>query len=98
MTSHIDVETLLATLTPEVYERLSFGAETGRWPDGTPLNDVQKAQAIQLVMLYQSRNNDEAQHMSVKKGGEICTKSKQELKRAFSKETPIETKTIDLEE
>ncbi len=98
MTSHIDVETLLATLTPEVYERLSYGVETGRWPDGTPLNQAQKEQAIQLVMLYQSRNNDEAQHMTVKKGGEICMKSKQELKRTFSKETPIETKIIDSDE
>lgn len=40
---------------------------------------------MQAVMLYQSKHNTEAQHMSVAAGGEIEFKSKVELKKEFSK-------------
>jgi uncharacterized protein YeaC (DUF1315 family) len=38
---------------------------------------------MQAVMLYQSKHNTDAQHMSVAAGGEICFKSKAELKKQF---------------
>ncbi len=38
---------------------------------------------MQAVMLYQSKHNVEAQHMTVAAGGEISFKSKSELKRQF---------------
>ncbi|MCV5215628.1 DUF1315 family protein [Escherichia coli] len=39
---------------------------------------------MQAVMLYQSKHNTEAQHMTVAAGGEISFKSKQELKKQFN--------------
>ncbi len=39
-------------------------------------------------MLYQSRNNQDAEHMSVEVGGEIKFKSKAELKRDFGENGP----------
>ncbi|PKF50188.1 YeaC family protein [Enterovibrio nigricans] len=80
----MDIEQLLSSVTPDVFERLSYAVETGKWPEGTPLTKEQRDNAMQLVMLYQSRHNTEPQHMSVAAGGDIKLKSKSELKREFS--------------
>ncbi|EEY44487.1 putative cytoplasmic protein [Vibrio mimicus VM223] len=39
---------------------------------------------MQAVMLYQSKHNTEADHMSVGVGGEVVFKSKAELKKRFT--------------
>ena len=84
----MDAEQLLNAITPEVYERLVYAVETGRWPEGTPLSQEQRDSCMQAVMLYQSKHNTEAQHMTVAAGGEISFKSKRELKKQFSGEEP----------
>lgn len=86
MESIMDVSQLLQAMTPEVFERLSSAVETGKWPDGTPLTQTQRDSAMQAVMLYQSRHNQNAQHMTVAKGGEITFKSKADLKRDFAEQ------------
>ncbi|SIN77394.1 hypothetical protein SAMN05444724_0362 [Salinivibrio sp. ES.052] len=65
----MDIEQVLQAMTPEVYDRLCYAVETGKWPDGTVLNQTQRDQALQAVMLYQSRHNHQPQHMTVAKGG-----------------------------
>ncbi|OEF27677.1 YeaC family protein [Vibrio rumoiensis] len=80
----MNVEQLLNAMTPEVYERLNYAIETGRWLDGTPITKEQRDSCMQAVMLYQSKHNHEAQHMSVAAGGEVAFKSKAELKKQFS--------------
>lgn len=82
----MDVEQILQAMTPEVYQRLITAVEIGKWPDGTPLTPEQRDATMQAVMLYQSRHNTEAEHMSVEEGGEIKFKSKAELKRDFPTE------------
>ncbi|HAS6348313.1 YeaC family protein [Vibrio sp. IRLE0018] len=79
----MNTEQLLSAMTPEVYQRLTYAVETGRWPEGTPLSQTQRDSCMQAVMLYQSKHNTEAEHMSVAAGGEICFKSKAELKKQF---------------
>lgn len=79
----MDTEQLLNAMTPEVYQRLAYAVETGRWPEGTILSKAQRDSCMQAVMLYQSKHNTDAQHMSVAAGGEICFKSKSELKKQF---------------
>ncbi|MGR2994362.1 DUF1315 family protein [Vibrio vulnificus] len=79
----MNTEQLLSAMTPEVYQRLTYAVETGRWPEGTPLSQTQRDSCIQAVMLYQSKHNIDAEHMSVAAGGEICFKSKAELKKQF---------------
>ena len=82
----MDAEQLLNAITPEVYERLVYAVETGRWPEGTPLSQEQRDSCMQAVMLYQSKHNAEAQHMTVAQGGEISFKSKAELKKQFKQD------------
>lgn len=86
----MNVEQLLSAMTPEVYERLNYAIETGRWLDGTPITKEQRDSCMQAVMLYQSKHNHDSQHMSVAVGGEVTFKSKAELKKQFSEnETDI---------
>lgn len=82
----MDTEQLVNAITPEAYERLLFAVETGKWPEGTPLSAEQRDSCMQAVMLYQSKHNAEAQHMTIAQGGEISFKSKAELKKQFQPE------------
>jgi len=82
----MDVEQLLKAMTPDIYDRLVYAVETGRWSEGTTLSKQQRDLCMQAVMLYQSKYNTDAQHMTVAAGGEISFKSKQELKKQFSEE------------
>ncbi|MCL9783077.1 DUF1315 family protein [Vibrio sp. S4M6] len=79
----MDTERLVDAITPEAYENLTYAVETGRWPDGTQLSQEQRDSCMQALMLYQSKHNVEAQHMTVAAGGEISFKSKTELKKQF---------------
>ncbi|WGW01409.1 DUF1315 family protein [Vibrio sp. YMD68] len=80
----MDAESLLEAITPEVYQRLTYAVETGKWPEGTRLSQSQRDSCMQAVMLYQSKHNVDAAHMTVAAGGEISFKSKSELKKQFS--------------
>ncbi|KOO05870.1 YeaC family protein [Vibrio hepatarius] len=80
----MDAKQLIDAITPEAYERLLFAVETGKWPEGTPLTLEQRDSCMQAVMLYQSKHNKDAQHMTVAQGGEISFKSKAELKKQFN--------------
>lgn len=80
----MDINQLLAAMTPEVYQRILTAVETGKWLDGSVLTPPLRDSAVQAVMLYQSRHNINADHMTVAVGGEIKFKSKAELKQDFA--------------
>ncbi|MDC0611541.1 DUF1315 family protein [Vibrio sp.] len=77
---------LIDAITPEAYQRLLFAVETGKWPEGNILSQEQRDSCLQAVMLYQSKHNLEPQHMTVAAGGELCFKSKSELKQQFKED------------
>ncbi|HEJ0328333.1 YeaC family protein [Serratia marcescens] len=79
----MDVKDLIAAMTPEIYQRLVQAVELGKWPDGVALTPEQKENSLQAVMLWQSINNVDPQHMSIGTDGQIVMKSKQELKQQF---------------
>ncbi|ALV92086.1 MULTISPECIES: YeaC family protein [Pantoea] len=84
-----ELEAMLAAMTPEVYERLASAVETGKWPDGVALTPEQRENCLQLVMLWQARHNDDPQHMTIGKGGEMVMKSKKQLKEDFGIESEV---------
>nr|WP_086938133.1 DUF1315 family protein [Thaumasiovibrio occultus] len=88
----MDIENILAAMTPEIYQKLLYACETGKWADGVALTPEQREQAMQAVMLYQSRNNHDADHMTVATDGEIRFKSKRELKAEWSGEELIQVR------
>ncbi|HHQ4735597.1 YeaC family protein [Aeromonas veronii] len=73
----------------EVYERLKTAVELGKWPDGKPLTDEQKATSLQAVMAWQSMHLDNPEHMNIGRDGEIVMKSKSELKHQYRNEEEI---------
>lgn len=72
---------LLKTMSPEVYQKLKQAVETGKWLDGTPLDDNQKEICLQAVMLYQSKVEQSNEHMTIDADGNVVHKSKRELKQ-----------------
>ncbi|TKI08168.1 YeaC family protein [Martelella alba] len=80
----MEIDALLAQLTPEIYQRLVTAVELGKWPDGVPLTEEQKANCLQMVMLWQARHNHQPDHMSIDTDGNIVMKSKRELLAALT--------------
>ena len=80
----MDFNALVSAMTPDTYEKLAQAAETGRWADGTPLSDEQKAHTLQLVMAYQAKVLKSDEIFTVGADGQIVHKSKAELKKQFS--------------
>lgn len=89
----MQVEQLLAVMSPDIYNKFKQAIETGKWLDGKPLNDSQRETVLQAVLLYQAKVEQSEEHMTVGKNGEIVQKSRQqlqqELKQAKSNETNI---------
>ncbi|SCC40186.1 YeaC family protein [Kosakonia oryziphila] len=79
----MDLEQIVNSMTPEIYQRLVTAVEVGKWPDGVALTSEQKENSLQLVMLWQARNNTQAQHMTIDTNGQMVMKSKQQLKEDF---------------
>ena len=79
----MNIEDMISGMTPEIYQRLVTAVELGKWPDGVALTPEQKENSLQLVMLWQARNNTDAQHMTIDTNGQMVMKSKRELKEDF---------------
>ncbi|SNY59717.1 YeaC family protein [Enterobacter sp. CC120223-11] len=79
----MNIEQMIDGMTEEVYQRLATAVELGKWPDGVALTPEQKENCLQLVMLWQARNNTDAQHMTIDTQGQMVMKSKQQLKEDF---------------
>ena len=79
----MNLDEMIDSMTPEVYQRLSTAVELGKWPDGVALTPEQKENSMQLVMLWQARYNVDAQHMTIDTNGQMVMKSKQQLKEDF---------------
>jgi len=79
----MNINDMVNNLTPEVYENLKNAVETGKWPDGNVLNEGQKQQTLQLVMMYQSQVLKSEQHFTVGSDGEIVNRDKTHLKNQF---------------
>ncbi|MDU1083554.1 MAG: YeaC family protein [Leclercia adecarboxylata] len=79
----MNIEEMIKGMTPEVYQRLVTAVELGKWADGVALTAEQKENCLQLVMLWQARNNTDAQHMTIDTQGQMVMKSKQQLKEDF---------------
>ncbi|BBN81286.1 hypothetical protein PA25_12710 [Pseudoalteromonas sp. A25] len=85
----MNIDNLVNSITPEVFERLQYGASTGKWPDGTALSEAQKAQTLQLVMLYQSKVAKSDEQFTINERGEMVQKSKRELQQEFKSQNEI---------
>ena len=79
----MEIAQIVENMTEDVYQRLATAVELGKWPEGVALTPAQKENCLQLVMLWQARYNNDAQHMTIDTRGQMVMKSKQQLKEDF---------------
>lgn len=79
----MDLLAVVDSMSMEMYLRLKTAAETGKWPEGTPVEQAQRDSALQLSMAYQARHLDSQDILTVGSNGEIVNKTKAELRRQF---------------
>lgn len=68
---------MIASVTPEVYERLQRAVELGKWADGTRLSPEQREKCMQAVIAYGEKMLSEDQRVGFidrgpKQEGEVC--------------------------
>ena len=80
----MDLISLVDNMSQEMYLRLKYAAETGKWPEGTKVDQAQRESSLQISMAYQSRHLDSDEILSIGADGEIVTKTKRELQSKFS--------------
>jgi uncharacterized protein YeaC (DUF1315 family) len=80
----MDIISLVDDMSEEMYLRLKCAAETGKWPEGTVVDKVQKTSALQITMAYQSRHLNSDEILSVGSDGHIVDKTKRQLKSEFA--------------
>ena len=47
----MNIDKLVENITPELFERLQYGASTGKWPDGTVLSDEESSLADNKLLI-----------------------------------------------
>ncbi len=53
----MNLDDLIRSLTPEVYENLKNAVATGRWPNGRKLEDGQRELCMEAIIWYENTNN-----------------------------------------
>ena len=76
-------------MNESMYLRLKHAAETGKWPEGTVVDQPQRDSALQIVMAYQAKHLNSDEMLTIGPNGEIVTKTKYELKKEFSDKNNI---------
>ncbi len=85
----MDLIQVVDNLSEEMYLRFKCAVETGKWPEGTSVDDAQRETAMQIVLAYQSRKLNMDEIFTVGNDGEIVTKSKSSLRTAFKEQDTI---------
>jgi len=75
---------LVENMNESMYLRLKHAAETGKWPEGTEVDQPQRDSALQIVMAYQAKHLDSTEMLTIGADGEIVSESKSALKQKFS--------------
>lgn len=58
----MDLQQLLASLTPDIYRNLMQAVELGKWPNGDRLTADQRQLCMQAVIAYEHKNLPPEQH------------------------------------
>ena len=90
----MNVDALVASMSPETYQKLSEAVETGKWLDGSPITEAQRESCMQAVMIYQAKILKPDQHMTISEDGEVIYKSRRQLENEFSTSSSSSTSTI----
>lgn len=59
----MDLQNLLDSITPEIYQSLKRAVELGKWPNGERLSAEQRENCMQVVLYYDARNHGERERI-----------------------------------
>lgn len=79
----MDLHNTISNMSNDMYLRLKSAAETGKWPEGTIVNEAQRATALQLIMAYQAAHENSDEMLTIGSDGHIVEKNKRQLKAEF---------------
>ncbi len=82
----MDIIKTVDAMSVDMYQRLKTAAETGKWPEGTPVGEQQRESALQLSMAYQSRHLNSNDILTIGSDGQIVSKSKMQLRKEFKQD------------
>lgn len=92
----MDIVSLVENMSESMYLRLKCAAETGKWPEGTPVERAQRDSALQITMAYQAKRLNNQDNMTIGNDGQIITKTKRELKEQFSSAEMADSQSQDI--
>ena len=80
----MDLEKLVASLTPQLYSNLKAAVETGKWPDGNTVTTTQREDSMTLVLAYEQKHFNADQRTGFidkgHKANDVCDDEPQPLK------------------
>ena len=53
----MELEKLIKSLTPEIYQNLRSAVALGRWPDGRTVSKEQREYSMQAIIYYEEMHN-----------------------------------------
>ena len=59
-----DFEALIASVTPELHQRLKTAVELGKWESGEKLSPRQVEDCLQLIIAWEHRNLPESERVA----------------------------------
>ena len=72
----MDYNTLIETLSPEIYQKLMRAVELGKWPDGRPLTAEQRETCMQAMIAWGKLHLPEEERIGYidlgHKAGDVC--------------------------
>ena len=72
----MDYQTLIDSMSPEIYQNLKRAMEIGKWPDGRPLSAEQRTTVMEALISWGERHLPEDQRVGFidrgHKAGEVC--------------------------
>ena len=72
----MNYDTLINSMSPEIYRSLRRAMELGRWPDGKPLSAEQRGTVMEALIAWGAQHLPEEQRIGYidrgHKAGEVC--------------------------
>ncbi len=72
----MDYQTLIQSMTPDLYRNLRRAVELGKWPDGQPVTREQRENAMQALIAWGEQHLPEDQRIGFidkgRKEGDSC--------------------------
>jgi uncharacterized protein YeaC (DUF1315 family) len=68
----MDLQQLLNSITPDIYQQLQKAVEIGKWPDGRTISDEQRSLCMQAIIAYDQRKPEDERTGYVPRKDSAC--------------------------